>query len=108
MSAYTDKMVAELEAKARWTYAEAVAYAQAHGLKHRSVISKVKSLGLEYEPKPKAVTKRGEPVVLKSQFVASIEAALGVAVPTLAKVSKADLETMTRALGAEMPEPRGE
>lgn len=108
MSNYSEKMVAELTAQASWTYAQACAFAEANGLKNRSVISKIKSLGLEYETKPKAVTKRGEPVVKKAQFVESIQAALGVAVPSLMKLTKADLETLTRAVGAEMPKPQEE
>lgn len=87
------------------TYAMAQDFAAEHGLKGRSVISKVKSMGIAYEPKPVRTTKRGEPVVKKAQFVASIQTALGVAVPSLLKMSKADLETLCAAVEAEMPEP---
>lgn len=104
MSNYTPELTAALESRGSWTYAEAVAFAEENALKPRSVIAKIKSLGLEYTPKPTRVTKQGEPVVRKSQFVAAIEAAVGVSVPSLAKATKQDLETLTRAVGAEMPE----
>lgn len=105
MSNYTVELVKELEAQESWTYAQTAEFAEKHGLKHRSVIAKVKSLGLAYEPKPARVTKRNEPVVKKAQFVASIQEALGVAVPSMAKMTKADLEALTKAVGAEMPQP---
>lgn len=98
MSNYSVEMVSELNAVSVWTYASTKAYAEANGLKHRSVIAKVKSLGLGYEPKPVAVTKQGEPVVRKSELVAFIESAFGVAVPSLAKASKADLERLVAVL----------
>lgn len=106
MSNYTTELTAALESRPRWTYAEAVAFAEEHGLKNRSVIAKIKSLGLDYEPKPARVNKRNEPVVKKAQMVAAIETALGVTVGSLVKVGKADLETLVAAIpGAEMPDP---
>ena len=101
MSVYTEKMVAELVAKGVWTYAETKAYAEDNGLKHRSVISKVKSLGLAYEPKPVRVTKNDEPVVLKSELVSFIEGALGVEAPSLAKATKADLQKLVEAVAVQ-------
>jgi len=106
MSNYTDEMVKAMVAQERWTYAQAGEFGKANGLTLRSVIAKVKSLGLEYEPKPARVTKRNEPVVLKEQFVASIQAATGVVVPSLVKMTKADLARLCEAVGAETPEPR--
>jgi hypothetical protein len=109
-SAYSEKLVSALHSEAAknggvFTYAMAVAFAEANALKHRSVIAKVKSEGIEYEPKPTKVTKQGEPVVRKAQFVESIQAALGVSVPSLEKVTKADLQKLVEAIeGAEMPE----
>jgi hypothetical protein len=102
-SNYNEAMVAELveltEANAGvFTYAMALAFAEANGLKHRSVIAKVKSLGLAYEPKPVKVTKQGEPVVRKAELVAAVEAALGVAVPSLEKATKSDLQVLANAL----------
>lgn len=106
MSNYSEALVAKLEAQPKWTYASTAEFAEANGLKHRSVIAKVKSLGLEYEPKPARVTKRGEPVVLKAEMVAAVEKALAVSVPSLSKVTKEDLERLVEAVGAEMPEAR--
>lgn len=103
MSNYTETMVAELHALAEanegvFTYAMAVAYAEANGLKPRSVIAKVKSEKMAYEPKPVRVTKNDEPIVRKAEIVAAIEAAVGVSVPSLAKASKADLERLAEAV----------
>ena len=106
MSNYTPELTAEMVKKGSFTYAEAVAFAAEHGLKARSVISKVKSLGLPYEPKPARVTKIGEPVVQKSQYVEAIQSVVGVTVGSLVKMTKADLKTLAEAVNAEMPEPR--
>lgn len=105
MSQYTEQMVAEMVKHGAWTYAEACEFASDNGLKPRSVIAKIKSLGLDYEPKPTRVNKRNEPVVKKAQLVAAIEAALEISAPSLLKVGKADLERVVTAVGAEMPEP---
>lgn len=109
-SAYNEALVAALHEKAAenggvMTYAMAVEFAADNGLKHRSVIAKTKSEGIDYEPKPTKVTKAGEPVVRKAQFVDAIQVALGVAVPSLEKVTKQDLQKLVEAIeGAEMPE----
>ena len=100
MTQYTKEIVAQMEAKGSFTYAEAVAFAEAHGLKPRSVIAKIKSMKLAYECKPARVTKQGEPVVLKATFVATIEAAVGVALPSLTKASKEDLQKLAEVLSA--------
>lgn len=111
MSNYTPELEAALRKLAATngdvvTYAMAQAFATEHGLKGRSVISKVNSMaGISYEKKPERVTKKGEPVVQKRQFVAAIESALGISAPTLMKVGKADLETLCAAVAEEMPEP---
>ena len=55
--------------------------------------------------KPERVTKRNEPVVLKRQFVDVIQAALGIELETLGKMSKADLATLCEKVADEMPEP---
>ncbi len=104
MTVYNDQLVAGLKALsvegAPVTYAQAVAFAEANGLKPRSVIAKIKSLKLPYEPKPVRVTKQGEPVVLKGTIVKAIEVALGGAkLPSLVKVSKEDLSTLLAKIG---------
>jgi hypothetical protein len=101
-SIYTEALVAGLKALsvdgAPITFAMAEAFAEANGLKVRSVVAKVKSLKLPYEPKPTRVTKTGEPVVQKVAIVAAIEAALGVKVPSLEKATKPDLERILLAV----------
>ena len=102
-SAYTEKMVAELNARPVWHYAEAVAYAEANALKPRSVIAKVKSLGLSYVPKP-VVTKAGEPIERKAEIVAEIAAALNVnaeSIKSMAKMAKNELNALRKAVVAE-------
>ena len=106
MSNYTDEMVTKLVETGSHTYASTKDLAEQWGLKHRSVIAKVKSLQLAYEPKPARVTKRNEPVVAKAQFVEAIQAATGVVVPSLVKMTKADLAQLCEAVGATTPEPR--
>jgi hypothetical protein len=101
-SAYSPELVAELATlPAPVSFDDAVAFAEEHGLKPRSVIAKLKSMGIEYAPKPVRVTKRGEPVVAKAEFVAAIEKAIGAALPSLVKASKPDLETIAAALAAK-------
>ena len=46
-------------------------------------------------------TKRGEPVVLKQEFVDRIHAVLGIEIPTIAKATKADLAKLADHLEAQ-------
>jgi hypothetical protein len=62
----------------------------------RSIIAKLSAIGI-YQ-KPVAVTKRGEPVVKKEVFIQQIQDSLGVAIPSLDKVTKVDLELLLAAL----------
>ena len=72
MSNYTPKMVAALEAAAPLNLEIAKDLAADFGISHRSVISKAKSLGLEYvkaSPKARAakgITKAELSVILSS------------------------------------------
>jgi hypothetical protein len=50
-----------------------------------------------YVAQPK-VTKTGEPVVRKAELVAVIESNFGIAVPSLVKASKADLQRLIDSL----------
>ena len=93
MSNYTEAMVERLESQPEWTYAQAVEFADEHGLKVRSVIAKIISLQLGYVPKPK-VTKTGEPVVRKESYVESIQNDLGEQFPSMVKMTKADLSRL--------------
>ena len=62
------------------------------GRNKRSIIAKLVREGV-YKAQPR-VTKRGAPIVRKSELVAQIQENLGVEVPTLEKASKADLERL--------------
>lgn len=93
MTAYTDTMVETLQAQEIWTYSDAVAFAEAHSLSNRSVISKIKSLGLDYEPKPKVA--KATVTIRKVDIVAQIATSLGMPfdeVEGLAKADKAALQ----------------
>lgn len=78
MSAYTNAMVTTLTANAPYNYDSASAFASQHGLSVRSVISKVKSLGLEYVAKPKAASKPRDTGPTKAETLAGIRSALGM------------------------------
>jgi hypothetical protein len=99
---YTDKLVAEMTEQGVFTYDQATQFAEQHNLSVRSVISKIKSLGLEYTPKKKApATKKGE-TITKSQVVAAIAASLNANADALAGLAKADrraLAELVRVIG---------
>ena len=75
------------------------ALASKHNKTSRSVIAKLSALGVYVKPAP--ATKRGEPIVKKEVFVKAIEDALGVAVPSLEKMTKMDLEVLSSRLVAK-------
>ena len=58
----------------------------------RSIIAKLSALGLYI--KAERVTKRGEPVVRKDELVAQVQASVGVELPSLAKMTKVDLQSL--------------
>tara|TARA_R100001480_G_C4730176_1_gene180893 strand:- start:1049 stop:1462 length:414 start_codon:yes stop_codon:yes gene_type:complete len=93
---YTDEMVEAMVA----AYEDAPTIATVEALvaqfdkPKRSIISKLSSLGV-YKAQPRNTTKQGTPVVRKSELVAQIQASLGTnQLDSLAKASKADLETL--------------
>ena len=55
MSNYTPVILAAMQSQDSFDYDSASAFASAHGLSVRSVISKVKQLGISYTPKAKVV-----------------------------------------------------
>jgi len=90
-------MVTELCASAH-TYETAAAFASKHNLSVRSVVSKIKSLGLAYEKK---VVARVEVVrVRKADVVAEIAARLSTDVEKLAGLGKADAASLQQLLKA--------
>jgi hypothetical protein len=92
MSNYTDNMVAEMEKIGSFNYDSAAAFAEKHGLSTRSVISKAKSLGLEYAPR--VVAKSSTPRVRKSDVVAQIAEQLGADADALSGLAKADMRSL--------------
>jgi hypothetical protein len=62
----------------------------------RSVIAKLSAMGI-YQ-KVERVTKRGEPVVMKAELVERVQNAIGRELPSLAKMTKPDLQFMIDAL----------
>ena len=96
MSAYTDSMVTELCASAH-TYESATQFAAKHGLSVRSVVGKIKSLGLEYTKKP-VPTKSGVVRVRKADVVRVIATKLGLEDEALSGLGKADMGALQELL----------
>jgi len=95
MSNYTDNMVAEMEKIGSFNYDSAAAFAEKYsdaGISTRSVISKAKSLGLEYAPR--VVAKSSTPRVRKSDVVAQIAEQLGADADALSGLAKADMRSL--------------
>jgi len=69
------------------------------GKNARSVIAKLSREGV-YIAQPR-VTKAGEPVVLKSEFVSRIHTALGIEIPSIVKATKTDLAKLAEHLEAQ-------
>lgn len=103
MTAYTDIMVETLQAQETWSYDDACEFASKHGLSNRSVISKIKSLGIDYEPKarPAAATI----VIRKSDIVASIATLAGVNFESIEGLGKADKASLVALRDALRPSP---
>jgi len=91
---YTEDMVAEMtEAyQANPTRETVEELASKFGKTVRSIIAKLSREGV-YVAQPR-VTKSGEPVVRKAELVAQLEAHFSIAIPTLVKASKADLQKL--------------
>jgi len=98
MSNYSTSMVTALQSQA-WDYESASAFASEHNLSVRSVISKIKSLELDYTPKPKTVSASG-PRVAKADIVSAIAKALNADPDSLAGLAKADARALSALLMA--------
>ncbi len=99
---YTDEMVAQMtkDYTANPTRETVDSLAKTFGKTTRSIIAKLSREGV-YVAQPRT-TKTGEPVVSKSQFVSAIEAHFEIAMPTLVKSGKQDLQKLAEALGLEV------
>ena len=89
---YTDEMVEHMVAvyEDMPTLATVEDLVIEFGKPKRSIISKLSSL-VVYKAQPRNTTKTGEPVVRKADIADAIQGALGEQLPTLVKMSKADL-----------------
>ena len=99
---YTDEMVASMtkDYQANPTRETVAQLAKQFGKTTRSIIAKLSREGV-YVAQPRT-TKTGEPVVSKAQFVSAIEAHFDIAMPTLVKSGKQDLQKLAEALGLEV------
>ena len=95
MSAYTDSMVTELCASAQ-SYESATQFASKHNLSVRSVVSKIKSLGLAYEKKE--VVRSGVVRIRKADVVRVIATKLGLEDEALSGLGKADMGALQELL----------
>ena len=95
---YSESMIAEITAKysADPVRATVDALADQFGKSPRSIIAKLSALGI-YQ-KAERVTKRGEPVVKKEFFVNAVNERLGRELPSVAKMTKVDLEALLEIL----------
>jgi hypothetical protein len=95
---YTDEMVAQMtEAYVANPTRETVeVLATSMGKSVRSIIAKLSREGV-YVAQPK-VTKTGEPVVRKQELVVALQDHFGIALPTLVKASKADLQRLVDSI----------
>ena len=99
MSNYTESMVSALLSNASWDYDQAVKYAADNNLTARSVISKIKSLGLDYTPKQKATAKSGT-TVRKSDIVAAFASEINADADKLSGLAKADKAALNALISA--------
>lgn len=99
---YTDEMVAQMTDQyvANPTRETVDGLAKQFGKTTRSIIAKLSREGV-YVAQPRT-TKTGEPVVSKAQFVTAIESHFDIAMPTLVKSGKQDLQKLAEALGLEV------
>jgi len=96
---YTQEMIDQMTAQYTEapTRATVDSIADEFGKTARSVISKLSSIGI-YQ-KAERVTKRGEPIIKKEVYVAQIQEALGIELPSFEKMTKADLEALADLVG---------
>ena len=95
MSNYTKKMEAEIASQAM-DYNRAEALASEWGLSVKSVIAKTKSLGVDYEPKPRGTRKTSG--ITKADMVRQIESKLELELDGLQNASASALNTLLGAL----------
>jgi|TARA_R110000822_G_scaffold115897_2_gene247706 hypothetical protein len=97
MSNYTPVILAAMQSNDSFDYDSASAFASAHGLSVRSVISKVKHLGISYTPKVKTVSTAG-PRITKADLVEAIAKAMALDVESIRGLDKADAKALNTLL----------
>ena len=99
MSNYTETMVAKIKASAPLNLAKAQELSSEFGnVTYRSVISKAKSLGVEYVKAAPAAKKSREDSPTKAQYLAAIRK--GLALPDReGDLTKAELATVLESIG---------
>ena len=95
--AYTDAMVATLRKAEPINLAKAQALASELGVSYRSVISKAKQLGIEYQAKAPAAKKQVATGPTKAQILAEIRSKLGMPERD-SELTKAELSKVLDAL----------
>ena len=95
---YTDEMVNAMTEQyvANPTRETVDALAEQFGKTTRSIIAKLSREGV-YVAQPRT-TKSGEPVISKSELVATINEHFGIEMPTLVKAGKQDLQKLVDAI----------
>ena len=95
---YTDEMVNTMTEQyaANPTRETVDALADQFGKTTRSIIAKLSREGV-YVAQPRT-TKSGEPVISKSELVATINEHFGIEMPTLVKAGKQDLQKLVDAI----------
>jgi hypothetical protein len=97
MSNYTDKMTAELVSAGSFTFDQAASFADKYQLSTRSVVSKIKSLDLDYTPKAKPASKAGARTT-KADLVQAIALGLSCSFESIEGLSKADSRSLSALL----------
>ena len=99
MSNYTETMVAKIKASAPLNLAKAQELSSEFGnVTYRSVISKAKSLGVEYVKAAPAAKKSRDDAPTKAQYLAAIRK--GLALPDReGDLTKAELATVLESIG---------
>lgn len=97
---YSDKLVTELREIGSFNHSKALLFAELYGFPVRSVIAKVKALGLPYETKQKTATPgRG---AVKEKIVHRINELLGQPLRSISLMTNSDLEKLEKILGEKL------
>lgn len=94
---YTGALIAEMRKIGHFTYESASLFALKNNLSLRSVIGKVRALGLDYTPKTiETASKRS--TRSKAEIVESIQSAINSPLSSLSKMTVNDLEVLEKFL----------